>query len=108
MVAHQSAVGRREFDLRRARLFPVPRCDRRCKAVYPIDGEPACRQHLGYRSQSRRPGSWGTLERIFDRDLPTPRRYQPTGSELTDMLGGLPRRKAEARVVETIGRISIV
>jgi hypothetical protein len=49
-----------------------PQCDRRCEVVYKNGIEIGCRKclHLGYLSQSHRPGSaLGRLDRIYSRHL---------------------------------------
>ena len=90
--------------------FRCPRCGRRCEAVYLVLGRSACRkcQRLGYRSQAHRPGSlWRTLERIFDRDMPIPHRYQPNSRDITELLNDLLRRKAEVRITQTVNTLNI-
>jgi len=90
--------------------FRCPRCGRRCEALYRVGGRPACRrcQRLGYRSQMHRPGSlWASLERIFDRDMPIPRRYVPNTRDLDTLLADLLRRKAAARIAETLATLRL-
>jgi len=76
----QLTFGRRYY-------FLCPHCGRRCETLYFLGGRFACRKclRLGYRSQTRRPGSaYAWLDWVFGREKDIFRRWHPAERDVTD------------------------